>query len=89
MSCTSCKKKKPVTELPPVVEDVMYIPTKDEIRLAYAEFSSILGVKEDKRELVNKVYKFLFNEDLNYNCKGCGNSQARRFHNYMKTFSYE
>ena len=89
MSCTSCKKKKPVTELPPVVEEVMYIPTKDEIRLAYAEFSSILGVKEDKRELVNKVYKFLFNEDLNYNCKGCGNSQARRFHNYMKTFSYE
>ena len=89
MSCTSCKKKKPVTELPPVVEDVMYIPTKDEIKLAYAEFSSILGVKEDKRELVNKVYKFLFNEDLNYNCKGCGNSQARRFHNYMKTFSYE
>jgi len=89
MSCTSCKKKKPVTELPPVVEEVMYIPTKDEIKLAYAEFSSILGVKEDKRELVNKVYKFLFNEDLNYNCKGCGNSQARRFHNYMKTFSYE
>ena len=89
MSCTSCKKKKPVTELPPVVEDVLYIPTKDEIKLAYAEFSSILGVKEDKKELVSKVYKFLFNEDLNYNCKGCGNSQARRFHNYMKTFSYE
>jgi len=89
MSCTSCKKRKPVTQLPPVVEDVMYIPTKDEIRLAYAEFSSILGVKEDKKELVNKVYKFLFNEDLNYNCRGCGNSQARRFHNYMKTFSYE
>jgi hypothetical protein len=61
MSCTSCKKRKPVTQLPPVVEDVMYIPTKDEIRLAYAEFSSILGVKEDKKELVNKVYKFLFN----------------------------
>lgn len=89
MSCTSCKKKKPVTQLPPVVENDLYIPTKDEIKLAYAEFSSILGVKEDKKELVNKVYKFLFNEELNYNCRGCGNSQARRFHNYMKTFSYE
>lgn len=89
MSCTSCKKKKPVTQLPPVIENDLYIPTKEEIKLAYAEFSSILGIKEDKKELVNNVYKFLFNEELNYNCKGCGNSQARRFHNYMKTFKDE
>jgi hypothetical protein len=89
MSCTSCKKKKPVTELPPVVEEQVYAPTKEEIKLAYAEFSSILGVKEDKKELVSKVYQYLFNEELRYKCKGCGNSQARRFHNFMKTFKYE
>lgn len=89
MSCTSCKKKKPVTQLEPVIENELYIPTKEDIKLAYAEFSSILGVKEDKKELVSKVYQFLFNEELRFNCKGCGNSQARRFHNYMKTFKDE
>jgi hypothetical protein len=79
--CTSCKKKKEVlTKLEPVVIDEdMFIPTQEDIKLAYAELTSILGVKEDKKDFIQKVYTFLFNEPFDWNCRTCVNNQARRF----------
>ena len=58
-------------------------PTEEEIKLAYAELTSILGVKDDKKEFINKIYKFLFNEDFDFTCRSCSNTQAMRFRNYM------
>lgn len=79
--CASCKKKKPITELPPVVEDyVPYIPTVEDMKLAYVELGN---QTKDKREFVNKVYKFIFDEDFNFDCQGCVNVQARKFKNYL------
>lgn len=82
--CTTCKKKKnEVTQLPPVVEEDIFIPTQADIKLAYAELTSLLGVKEDKKEFIGKVYKFLFNEEFDWNCRSCVNKQARRFRIYV------
>lgn len=83
--CVSCKKKKePITELPAVVEinevEEMYIPTEKEIHLAYVE----LGNKDyNKREFINRVYRFLFNDDFNFSCTSCVNKQARLLRNYI------
>jgi len=83
--CTSCKKKKvEVTKLEPVVqEEDMWIPTQADIKLAYAELTSLLGVKDNKKEFISKVYKFLFNEDFDWGCRSCVNNQARRFRIYI------
>jgi hypothetical protein len=82
--CTSCKKKKSeVTKLEPIVEEEVFIPTSSDIKLAYAELTSLLGVKEDKKEFINKVYQFLFNEEFDWNCRSCVNNQARRFRIYI------
>ena len=77
--CTSCKKKKHDVILEPVIEEELYIPTEADIKLAFAELTSLLGVKEDKKEFIGKVFKFLFNEEFNWNCRSCLNNQARRF----------
>jgi len=82
--CSDCKKKKEVlTKLEPVVEEDIYIPTQEDIKVAYSELTSILGVKEDKKEFINKVYQFLFNEPFDWNCRSCVNNQARRFRIYL------
>jgi hypothetical protein len=80
--CTDCKKKKAViTELPPLIEEDTFIPSQSDILLAYVEINN----KDDKskRVFVNKVYRFLFNEDFDFNCQGCVNVQARRLKNYL------
>ena len=82
--CSSCKKKKnEVTKLEPVLEEEMWIPTSEDIKLAYAELTSLLGVKEDKKEFIQKVYTFLFNEPFDWGCKSCVNNQARRFRIFL------
>ena len=82
--CSDCKKKKvEVTKLEPVVEEDIYIPTQEDIKVAFAELTSLLGVKEDKKELIQKVYTFLFNEPFDWNCRSCVNNQARRFRIYI------
>lgn len=83
--CSDCKKKKvEVTKLEPIVqEEDMWIPTQEEIKVAYAELTSILGVKEDKKEFIQKVYTFLFNEPFDWGCKTCVNNQARRFRIFL------
>jgi hypothetical protein len=83
MSCESCKKKKPITKLPDPVEDyVPYIPSQQEIVLAYVEMNN--RVDKSKREFVNKVYRFIFDEDFDFNCESCVNTQSRKFKNYLK-----
>lgn len=85
MGCDTCKKKKVIKKLDPIIEEDVWVPSQLDIKMAYSEFNSLTGVREDKKEFVSKVYKFLFGEDLVYNCRGCGNNQARKFHNYIKT----
>jgi hypothetical protein len=79
-SCGSCKKKKEeITKLEPLIEEELFIPTEQDIKLAYAELTSIIGVKEDKKDFISKVFKFLFDEEFDWNCRSCVNKQARRF----------
>jgi hypothetical protein len=71
-----------VVENPPLpfeLEEDIFIPTQDDIKVAYAELTSIIGVKEDKKEFIGKVFQFLFNETFDWGCRSCTNKQARRF----------
>jgi hypothetical protein len=81
--CSSCKKPKEVivekAPLPFEIEEELFIPTSADIKLAYAELTSLLGVKEDKKDFIGKVFKFLFDEEFDWNCRSCVNKQARRF----------
>lgn len=86
--CGNCKKPKEVivNEVPPLPYEynpIIFIPTKEQIKEAYSELTSYGGVKEDKKEFINKVYNFLFNEDFNFNCSRCDKRQARKFTNYI------
>jgi len=81
--CTSCKQKKHEVKLEPVKEEEVWIPTQEEIKLAYAELTSYGGVKEDKKEFINKIYKYIFNEEFDWKCRDCVSNQARRFRIYM------
>ena len=85
--CTSCKKKKDVIvdklPLPFELEEELFIPTQEDIKVAYSELTSILGVKDDKKDFINKVYQFLFNEPFDWGCTTCVNKQARRFRIYL------
>jgi hypothetical protein len=84
--CSDCKKKKEINEpLPQIDYEEIWIPTKEDIKLAYAELTSFGGVKEDKKVFINKVHNFLFGDDFDFGCKGCGKNRVRRFTNYMKT----
>lgn len=83
--CKSCKKKPPIEKLPDVIDlQAEYIPTLDDIKLAYVELSNRGGVPADKREFINKVYKFLFSEDFNFDCAGCATTQGVKFQNYIR-----
>ncbi len=78
--CKSCKKKVPVTELPDPIEIDLYIPSPQDITNAYLE----LGSKEKhNKELINKVFQFLFDEDFNFGCSSCVNTQSRKLKNYI------
>lgn len=83
--CKTCKKPKVIEKLDPIEEvqlDV-YVPTLDEIKLAYYELTSFGGIKKDKKELIKKVYETLFGEEFDFNCSSCVSTQARKFHNYL------
>jgi len=83
VGCKSCKKKKEPIVLPELIEEEMiFIPTPEDIRLAYVELGNRVL---DKKEFINKVYNFLFNEDFNFGCRSCVNGQARRLKNYIET----
>jgi hypothetical protein len=80
--CSSCKKKKEVlTTLPDIIEEEnIYVPTKDEIRLAYIELGNRI---DNKQEFIGKVYRTLFDEEFNFGCSSCVNAQSRRLKNYI------
>jgi hypothetical protein len=80
MGCTACKKKKEVTKLEPVIEEVMTFNIQ-QVKLAY---DLLGGIKEEERPFVNEVYKSLFNEDFDWGCKTCVNNQARKLKNYIE-----
>ena len=86
--CKTCKKPKEVVveklPLPFELEPEIYIPTIEDIKLAYAELTSFGGVKEDKKEFIKKVYQALFGEEFIFNCNGCGKGQARKFTFHLK-----
>ena len=79
--CTSCKKKKVEAVLEKVKDE--WIPSSEDIKLAFAELTSFGGVKDDKKEFINRVYVYIFNEEFDWNCRHCVNNQARRFKIYM------
>ena len=79
--CKTCKKKKPITKLPDVMEINEYIPSEADIKLAYLEINNNADLS--KREFVNKVYKFLFNEEFDFACGSCVNIQSRKLNNYI------
>jgi hypothetical protein len=81
--CTSCKKKKVEAVLVKTNEEELWIPTSEEIKLAFAELTSFGGVKDDKKEFINRVYTYIFNEEFDWNCRHCVNNQARKFKFYM------
>lgn len=76
MGCTTCKKKKPVTKLDPVIDEPVVMFTKEQTILAYQLLG---GIKEDEKLFVNNVYKSIFNESFDWGCKACVNTQVRKF----------
>ena len=80
MSCTSCKKKKPVTKLDPIVEETITF-TDEQVKVAYHLLG---GIKQEEKPFVNDVYKSIFNEDFDWNCKICVNTQARKLKSYIE-----
>lgn len=101
MACSKCKKPKNYTPpkldeaaiqeltVPHKIKfdliEEYWSPERREISEAYAELISVMGVKEEKKEFISKVYKFLFKEDFDWGCKSCSIKQARKWGNWMKT----
>lgn len=85
--CTSCKKKKEVTELPEI--DLTPLPLiiydEEDIVKAYHETVRRDGIKEESKVFINDVYKQLFNEDFRFdNCISCKNNQYHKLRNYIR-----
>lgn len=80
MSCSTCKKKKPVTKLDPVIEETITF-SPEQVKLAYDLLS---GVKQEEKPFVNNVYKSIFNENFDWGCKVCVNTQARKLKAYIE-----
>jgi hypothetical protein len=86
--CASCKKKKPITEplpLPEAIDVFDDVPTQEEIRKAYADLSRMGGPLEEHKELIDKVFIFLFGSKFDYDCRACGNKQYSLITNYIKS----
>lgn len=80
MGCTTCKKKKEVTKLEPIIEEVMEF-NPQQVKLAY---NLLGGIKIEERPFVNEVYKSIFNENFDWECKVCVNTQARKLKSYIE-----
>ena len=79
MGCSTCKKKV-VTKLEPVMDERIEF-TPEQIKLAYHLLG---GIKEEERPFVNDVYKYIFNENFDWGCKVCVNTQARKLKSYIE-----
>jgi hypothetical protein len=80
MGCTTCKKKKPITKLEPIIDETIAF-NNEQVKLAY---DLLGGIKKEERPFVNDVYKYIFNENFDWNCKVCVNAQARKLKNYIE-----
>lgn len=80
MGCTTCKKKKPITKLEPVVEESITF-TDVQVKQAY---DLLGGIKIEEKPFVNEVYKSIFNEDFDWGCNHCVNTQARKLKHYIE-----
>lgn len=81
--CSKCKKKKVIKKLDNlIVDDINIVPTDEQIKLAYFELTNQKGVQEDKKPLINYIYRFLFKEEFDWGCNSCGNQQARKLQAY-------
>lgn len=84
MGCNSCKKKKEIViNNPEPLPQVEFAPDANDIKLAYAELTSFRGVQEDKKEFISKIYKSIFQEELDYGCGSCVSTQVRKFSHYI------
>lgn len=85
-NCSKCKKPKEIKVSPNDIQKIeldIYVPSIDEIVLAYQELTSYKGVQDDKKEFISKVYDVIFKEQLVYDCNSCVSNQARKFKNYL------
>jgi len=80
MGCSTCKKKKVVTKLEPIVEEAIEF-SPEQVKLAYDLLS---GIKIEERPFVNDVYKSIFKEDFDWGCKACVNTQARKLRSHIE-----
>ena len=87
--CRSCKKSKEVTELEEVTipEEIILIendtkPSIEDIKIAYSNLSS-KELTQDKKNVINKVFLYLFKEEFDFKCNPCGNVQAKRLHYHI------
>ena len=80
MGCSTCKKKKPITKLDPVIEEVITF-SPEQIKVSY---DLLGGIKPEEKPFVNDVYKSIFNENFDWGCKTCVNAQARKLKNYIE-----
>lgn len=82
--CGSCKKSKEliVEKAPLPFELEIYIPSPQEIKLAYEELSSI-KLTDEKKIFINRVYSSLFDDQFDFNCRSCVSKQARILYNYI------
>ena len=84
--CGTCKKKnREINEPLPLPIEMEYIPTAEDIKLAYAHLSRMGGPLDEHKELIDNVFIFLFGSRFDYGCRNCGNKQFTLFTNYIKS----
>jgi hypothetical protein len=86
--CKTCKKGKEISEPLPLPDPIDFfddIPSHNEIRKAYADLSRMGGPLAEDRELIDKVFIFLFGSKFDYDCRSCGNKQYSLITNYIKS----
>lgn len=80
MGCQTCKKKKVVTKLEPIVEEKIEF-SPEQVKLAYHLLG---GIKQEEKPFVNDVYKSIFNESFDWGCRQCVNTQANKLKWYIE-----
>ena len=82
--CKSCKKPKEVVvekaPLPFELEPEIYIPTVEDIKLAYIMLGNL---QEEEKPFIKKVYESLFEDEFDFTCKSCVHTQSRVLKNYI------
>lgn len=81
--CHSCKKKNTeVTKLVTIEDEPLL--SNEEIITAYANLTSMGGVREENKDNIQFVYTTLFNEPFDWDCISCISTQVIKWKNWMK-----